>query len=147
MKSKPIALLLTSATLSATLAFSQEVQRTPLRPDHPLLGVWRIDLPDQKCFEEYDLRANGTKLSQSAEERNESEFEISSEPSARGFYKWSDKIIKNNGKLDCGGSLTKVGHVAVNFVRLHPNGQKFLLCETEDMNTCFAEFYRKSRAA
>lgn len=35
--------------------------------------------------------------------------------------------------------------MAVNFVRLHPGGRKFLLCEAENMNSCFAEFYLKGR--
>jgi hypothetical protein len=35
--------------------------------------------------------------------------------------------------------------VAVNFIRLHPSGTKFLLCEAENMNSCFAEFYLKTR--
>jgi hypothetical protein len=126
-------------------AFTQELTRTPLPDGHPLLGIWRIELPEFKCFEEYELRANGTKLSMSGEERNESEFEISLVPSPAGFYKWADKITKNNGKPDCSGSKTELGHVAVDYVRLHPNGQRFLLCEAEDMKSCFAEFLRKSK--
>jgi hypothetical protein len=126
-------------------AFTQERARTPLPDGHPLIGTWRIELPEFKCFEEYELRANGTKLSMSGEERNESEFEISLVPSPAGFYKWADKITKNNGKPDCSGSKTELGHVAVDYVRLHPNGQRFLLCEAEDMKSCFAEFLRKSK--
>ena len=144
MKSTAIVVTLASLAL-LTVANAQDVRRTPLRQDHPLLGVWRIDFPDQKCFEEYEIRADGTKLSQSAEERNESAFEISAEPTPRGFFKWTDRITTNNGKPDCGGSLTPLGHVAVIFIRLHPSGQGFVLCEAEDMKTCFAEFYRKSR--
>jgi hypothetical protein len=72
---------------------------------------------------------------------------MSERPSAKGFYRWADKITKGNGKPDCGGSTTEVGHVAVNFIRLHPTGTKFLLCEAEDMNSCFAEFRRKQRDA
>jgi hypothetical protein len=139
---------LSLAALLALIAFcthsaAQEVKQSPLRPGHPLIGVWRIDFPNQNCFEEYDLRADGTKLSQSGQERNESVFEISEEPSARGFYRWVDKITKGNGKPDCGGSVTALGHVAVNFVRLHPSGKKLLLCEAEAMSSCFAEFYRR----
>lgn len=81
----------------------------------------------------------------SGEERNESEFMIS--PGTRGihWYKWVDKITKNNGKPDCMGSLTAVGHTAVNYVIVHPNGQRFALCEREDMNSCYAEFFRQAR--
>lgn len=122
-------------------AKAQDVARTPLPESHPLLGVWRIDLPDLKCFEEYEIRTDGSKLSQSGQERNESEFVISLTPSARGFYKWTDKITRNNDQPDCSGSKTDIGHIAVNYVRLHSSGQRFLLCEAEDMKSCYAEFY------
>ena len=129
--------------LCTTTASAQEVVRTPLPSAHPLVGVWRIELPDLKCFEEYEIRADGTKSSMSGQERNESEFMISLAPSSKGFYKWTDKIIKNNGKPDCSGSNTELGHTAVNYVRLHPIGDRFLLCEAENMESCYAEFLRK----
>ena len=91
------------------------------------------------------MRTDGTKLSRSGEERNESEHSIALLPSSKGFYKWTDKITKNNGKNDCSGSLTKLGNVAVNYIRLHPSRHRFLLCEAEDMQSCFAEFYRKAQ--
>jgi hypothetical protein len=124
-------------------AGAQEATRTPLPPDHPLIGTWRIDIPDLKCFEEYELRADGTKFSLSGEERNESEFTISTEPSAKGYYKWTDKLVKTNGKPDCSGNQGEVGHVAVSYIRLHPGKDKFLLCTGEDFKRCFAEFFRK----
>lgn len=126
-------------------ASSQEFTRTSLPESHPLVGTWRIELPELKCFEEYDLRSNGTKLSMSGEERNESEFSISLVPSSTGFYEWTDKITKNNGKPDCSGSNTKLGHVAVNYVQVHPSRQRFLLCEAEDIKSCYAEFLRKTK--
>lgn len=129
-------------TLFVAAVAAQEVRPVPLSQDHPLIGTWRIDLPNG-CFEEYTMRTDGTKLSRSGEERNESVFEISERPLASGFYRWADKITKGNGKPDCGGAITALGHVAVSFVRLHPSGSKFLLCEAEDMKSCFAEFYRK----
>lgn len=131
------------ATLLIVLsAHAQEVTQTQLPSNHPLVGTWRIELPEQMCFEEYEVRADGIKLSRSAEERNESVHSISLVPSSNGFYKWVDKIVKNNGKPDCSGAVGSSGHVAVNFIRLHPSGQRMLLCEAEDMNTCYAEFNR-----
>ncbi len=81
----------------------------------------------------------------SGEERNESEFMIS--PGTRGtyWYKWVDKITKNNGKADCMGSRTAVGHTADNYVIVHPSGQRFSLCERQDMNSCYAEFFKQAR--
>lgn len=86
---------------------------------------------------------DGMKLSESAQERNESVFEILVQPSSKGFYKWTDTITKGNGKPDCGGSVTELGHVAVNYVRLHPSGTRFLLCEAEELKSCHAEFCRR----
>jgi hypothetical protein len=133
-----------AALVVSSIVFGQEdFARIPLPSLHPLIGTWRIELPDQKCFEEYELHVDGTKSSRSSEERNESEFQISTVPSSRGFYKWTDKIVKVNGKPDCSGSKTDLGHVAVNYVRVHPSGDRFLLCEAEEMKSCFAEFNRK----
>ena len=129
--------------LAALTASAQDFSRSPLPASHPLLGTWRIELPDVKCFEEYELRSDGTKLSQSGQERNESEFMLSLIPSEKGFYKWTDRITKNNAKPDCSGGTTSLGHVAVNYVRIHPSGTKFVLCEAEDMKSCYAEFTRK----
>lgn len=122
---------------------AQDVMRRPLPEGHPVIGQWRTDLPQYNCFEEYVVRANGTRSVVAGQERNESEFTISPRPSPGGFYKWVDKIVKNNGKPDCLGGTTPVGHVAVNYIRFHPSGDRFLLCGQEDLNTCYAEFRRK----
>lgn len=132
--------------LLATGATAQEVQRKPLPRTHPLVGTWRIDFPNG-CFEQYVIRADGTKLSESGAERNESIFEISEHPTPRGFYRWIDQITRGNGRPDCHGSVTEVGHVATSFIRLHPTGQRLLLCEAEDLKSCFAEFHRQDRTA
>jgi hypothetical protein len=138
-------LAVSAMALASAPAHAQAFARTPLPESHPMVGMWRIELPKQSCFEEYELRPDGTKSSRSAEERNEAEFMISLAPSPNGFYQWTDKITKGNGKPDCSGSKTEVGHVAVSYVRVHPNGQRFLLCEAEDMKSCFAEFFRKAK--
>jgi len=146
MKTRASFLIAALLCAIATVSLAQSVTRTPLPAGHPLIGVWRIDLPNG-CYEEYEVRNDGRKLSRSGEERNESEFEISLVPSMRGFYKWTDKITNGNGRPDCGGSTTEIGHVAVNYIRLHPSGQRYLLCKAEDMNSCFAEFRRTSSGA
>jgi hypothetical protein len=152
IKQAGVGMIRLSRAAAAAFAFvaaatsAQDVRQTPLPAGHPLLGTWRIDMPNG-CFEEYTLRADGVKLSVSAEERNEAVFNISERPSPQGFYRWEDKITKGNGKPDCGGSVTPVGDVSVNFIRLHPSGTKFLLCEEEDMKSCFAEFHLMGRDA
>ncbi|WP_157270071.1 hypothetical protein [Azohydromonas aeria] len=136
-------LMWTAGLLVSPLAHAQDSPRTPLPPDHPLLGTWRIDLPDLKCFEEYELRADGTKRSVSGEERNEFEFTVSPTPSDKGFYRWTEKVVKTNGQPDCSGNRGEVGQAVSGFIKLHPGQDKFLLCTGEDFKRCFAEFYRK----
>ena len=91
MKHNFLTALLLAALLVSTVS-AQDFTRTPLPANHPLLGTWRIELPELKCFEEYELRLDGTKLSMSGQERNESEVMVSLVPSSQGFYKWTDKI-------------------------------------------------------
>ena len=136
-------LLPTLALLCCASAFAQEVKRTPLPADHPVVGTWRIELPEQKCYESYQIRADGTVRVSSGSERSESEFEISLEPTAAGFYKWTDKIVKDNGKPDCSGEVMELGHVSINYIALHRSGRMFLLCEREDLEECIGPFIRQ----
>ena len=122
---------------------AQSVVRTPLPGGHPFLGQWRIDLPQFNCYEEYDVRADGTRSVTAGQEQAESEFEFSLVPSSKGFYKWTDKTTKDNGKPDCTGDIGKVGHVATSFVIFHRDGNQFLLCEDESLKGCFGPYVRK----
>lgn len=141
-RSATAALLLTLA-MAQVSALAQDVQRTALPNDHSLVGVWKIDLPQVKCFETYNIRADGTNSITSGAETAESEFEISIKPSQRGFYKWVDKITKDNGQPDCMGSIMEVGHVATSYITLHRSGKMFLLCEKEDLSRCIGPFVRQ----
>jgi len=134
----PFALALLVASANA-----QEATRIPLPADHPLVGSWRAEMPALKCFEEHEIRADGTRTSVSADERAEAEYSISAFPSAKGFYRWTDRVVRTNGKPDCTGHLTPVGQVSVNYAIVLPDGQRFLACTAEDLKTCFAEFRRK----
>ena len=133
-------LLVGAFTYATVVAHAQDVHRTPLPSGHPLIGVWRIDVPGTNCHEIYDLNANGTMKVTSGAQAAESEFEISATPSRKGFYRWVDKITKDNGKPDCSGSIVEVGHVATNFIIVHPSRPEFLMCEAEDLKTCVGPF-------
>jgi hypothetical protein len=132
------------AALSLTLALATSAGAGPLHPDHPLVGTWKITLPGMACFETYSVNANGTSFVTSAEQVSQSSFEISAEPSERGFYKWVDTIVKDNGKKDCSGETLVIGHIATNFIRLHPSGNMFLMCEEEKLDACIGPFVRQS---
>ena len=109
---------------------------------HPIIGVWRLSLDDGRCDEVYRFRSDGTSLVTSAHEVAESEYKIPEQPSARGFYKLEDKVVRDNGKADCAGDITKVGTKATNFIRFHPSGALFLMCASETMEACIGPFER-----
>ncbi|MBQ5950467.1 hypothetical protein KBW98_23510 [Massilia sp. ST3] len=110
--------------------------------DHPILGIWRLSLPELGCSETYRFRGDGTTLVTSADEVSESEFKIPDKPSAKGFYRLEDRITKDNGKKDCSGAIMKVGTRATNFIRFHPSGALFLMCSDETMESCIGPFER-----
>ena len=132
-----LALLAGAATGGAGVAHAAAPSAT-----HPILGIWRLTLPDGSCSETYRFRGDGTSLVTSAEEVSESEFVIPAEPSARGFYKLEDKIVKDNGKKDCSGAIMKVGTKATNYVQIHPSGALFLMCAKETLDQCIGPFER-----
>src|SRR5881394_2574913 len=106
----------------ASLTFAaQAAPPQPTAKEHPILGRWVITLPDGSCSETYTFRPDGTTLVTSAEEIAETVFEISAKPSASGFYKLTDKLVKDNGKKDCSGAVTEVGKTVTNFVQFHPS--------------------------
>lgn len=137
------ALLAIAVSLAPGLGLAQTVKRVPLPADHPLVGTWRIDLPQVNCHELYQIKADGTTQVVSGRQAAESEFELSARPGPRGFYKWVDKITRDNGRPDCMGAIMEVGHVATNFILLHPAGTMFLMCDDEDIDTCFGPFVRQ----
>lgn len=116
----------------------------PLPPaqNHPIVGIWRLALPEARCAEVYRFRPDGTTLVTSAEEVSESEYQIPAEPSPKGFYRLTDTVVKDNGKQDCAGEIMKVGSKATHFILFHPSGALFLMCADESMETCIGPFHR-----
>lgn len=135
------AAIVTMAGTSAAVA--QDVQRTPLPPQHPLVGSWRIDVPGTQCHEIYNIKADGTTSVTSGAQAAESEFQIDRVPSPKGYYKWVDKIVKENGQPDCMGETMQVGHVATNYIILHPSRPEFLMCEAERLDSCIGPFRKQ----
>jgi hypothetical protein len=129
-------------TFAAVAALSASA--APLRSDHPIIGTWKIELPDGSCHEIYHIRRDGTMVVTSNEEISESEFTISDRPGARGFYKWVDRVTKDNGKKDCSGEITEAGHSATNYVLFNPDRDQFALCEDDTGNSCIGPFIRQT---
>lgn len=134
------ALLLAAAAVAAAV-HAQPKPRAP-SASHPLLGIWTLSIPQLACSETYHFRGDGTSLVKSKEEVSESEFTVAEKPSAKGFYKLEDRIVKDNGKQDCSGEIMKVGERFTNYVRFHPSGARFVLCQDESMETCIGPFER-----
>jgi hypothetical protein len=128
--------------LVVLLAMHSATAAGPPARHHPIIGVWRLTLPEVRCFETYRFRSDGTSLVTSAHEVSESEFAIPATPSEKGFYKLEDKIVKDNGKHDCSGEVMEVGKTAINFLRFHPSGDLFLMCASESMEACIGPFER-----
>ena len=116
----------------------------PHRPktNHPILGTWIFAVPDTDCEETYYVRQDGTTLVTSGREVAESVYEIDDEPSEKGFYKNTDRIVKDNGKPDCVGNITKVGDEVTNYIRFHPSFNLMIICKDESLDACFGPLYR-----
>ena len=132
---------LTAIVLSLTV-LAPFAMAAPPAADHPILGIWKLTLPDGSCSEIYRFRGDGTTLVTSAEEVSQSEFTIPPRPSAKGFYKLEDRLVKDNGKKDCIGQIMKVGTKATHFVHFHPSGALFLMCAAESLDFCIGPFHR-----
>ena len=132
---------LVAATLVAAVAAAAK-PGAALRHDHPVIGIWRITLPDGSCSETYRIRADGTTLVFSHEEVAESSFTISDQPDKEGFYKEVDTITKDNGKRECSGEITKPGKPMTNYLQFHPGGDMFLMCAERNLERCIGPFIR-----
>ncbi|WP_229202212.1 hypothetical protein [Pseudoduganella aquatica] len=128
--------------LACALCGAAPGNAAPVRNDHPIVGTWRFVLPDGSCQEIYRMRADGTALITSASEVAETEFLIDDQPDKNGFYKTSDKIVKDNGKKDCSGQVAEVGQAVSSFILFHHSGNMFLMCLQASMDACLGPFVR-----
>lgn len=140
----PVTSLLASILSCATGLFVLSASAQALRPDHPIIGTWKFEVPAAPCQEVYRFRSNGTTVVTSAQEVSESKFVISDQPSARGFFQLIDTVVKSNGQKDCGGQNSAVGDKISAYVIFDPSGARFQLCEQEDVNACFGPYVRVS---
>lgn len=139
MRMRAAAIAVTGMMAWAAMA---QAASAPLRHDHPFIGMWRLTLPDGSCSETYRVRPDGSTLVFSNEEVAESTFTISDQPDKDGFYKEVDTIVKDNGKRDCTGSVTKPGKAVTSYLRFHPSGDLFLMCAERNLKKCIGPFRR-----
>ena len=134
MKS-PLLLALALASIAASAA---DAPVAPLRADHPFLGAWQITRRDDACAEIYRVDRSGRTLITSADEVAQSTFTMSDQPSAKGYYKWVDTLVKDNGKKDCWGQITKPGKTTTRYVLMNPAANRFIVCTAEDGRSAWA---------
>ena len=141
MKS-PLLLALALSSIAAVAAPPGASAPVTVRADHPFLGAWQITKRDNDCGEVYRIDRSGRTLITSADEVAQSTFTISDQPSARGYYKWVDTLVKDNGKKDCWGQVTKPGKTTTRYVMMNPNKDRFIVCLAEDGKQCFGPFVK-----
>ena len=139
-------LLLLALALSSAAALAAppgaDAPGAPLRADHPFLGAWQLTRADNECAEVYRVDRSGHTLITSADEVAQSNFTMSDQPSPRGYYKWVDTLVRDNGKKDCWGQVTKPGKTTVRYLMMNPAKDRFILCTAEDGRQCFGPFVR-----
>ena len=133
--------------LAAALLCAGPACAADVAPDHPLLGTWKVAIPQVDCVETYVFLRDGTSRVTSAGEVSESNYEITDRPSPGGFYRWTDTIVKNNGKKDCTGAITKTPTTVTHYVLFHHTRDIFFLCQQERRETCFGPFVRQKGQA
>lgn len=134
--------VVSSVLFSVTAALAPAALAAAPAADHPILGIWRLTLPDGSCSEIYRFRGDGTTLVTSAAEVTESEFTIPPKPSAKGFYKLDNKLVKDNGKADCGGNIARPGNRVTQFIQFDASGSVFIMCADETLDACIGPFRR-----
>jgi hypothetical protein len=128
--------------VAAGAAVAQSVKPHRLARDHPIVGSWTYTAPDGSCTETYLFRPDGTSLVTSGSEIAESVFDIAPRPDPNGFYKWTDRIVRDNGKEDCSGEVTPVGKAVTNYVLFSPRGDQFIVCAQPSLDACFGPLRR-----
>ena len=128
--------------LLATTAAAQTLKSHPIAKDHPIVGRWTYTVPDGSCTETYQFLSDGTSVVTSGDEIAESVFEIAAKPDADGFYRWSDELVKDNGKKDCAGEVTPVGKLVTSYILFSPGGDELIICAQQSLDACFGPLER-----
>ncbi len=109
---------------------------SPPRPLHLIIGTWRLYVPEANCIETWEFRADGTSHNYSGSEESISQYTVSDEPTAAGYYILLDTITETNGQPDCLGNTVPVGDRATGYLVPAP-GDQLRLCSDTALTECF----------
>lgn len=153
-----IAHLVTAFLLSGSWSAFAATEPTPVAPasqsatqatatllpeNHPILGVWKWVTPHSDCSETYTFKSNGQMVFSSGAEDGISEIVVAEKPSLNGFYRFTNKVIADNGKNDCRGEPGKVGVNSVIYVYFLPTSNQMKMCYKETSDSCFGPLTRQ----
>jgi hypothetical protein len=108
----------------------------PSKSVHLIIGTWRLYAPEANCIETWEFRPDGTSHNYSGLEESISQYRISDESTAAGYYIFVDTITETNGKPDCLGNTVPVGDRATGYLMPAP-GDQLRLCFDAALTECF----------
>ncbi len=111
----------------------------PPRAGHPLLGIWRLALPERPCRETVEFRPDGTSYSVSARQRASGIYEVSDRALANGRYVLTASITSINAHPDCFGDTAPVGVVVTSYLQLYP-GHRLFFCPSSTSTDCYGPY-------
>jgi len=131
-------------TLAATcLAWGQ----APVDVRTLLLGTWTWTRPGNNCTETHTYRADGSRSSTSGAERSDTRYEISTQPSAKGFWRLDVTTVKDYGGRDCSDTEDdETGLKWTVYLRFDQTGNRLIYCYEESLTNCYGPFTRAVRA-
>jgi hypothetical protein len=117
--------------------------QTPAPPSHPIVGKWEWTVPENKCTEVYEFRADGTVPVTSGAEKTDNTYTIAAKPDANGFYRLLMKTTKDNGGKDCTDDASdSTGQETTNYVLFDPTQTMHIVCVEPKPERCFGPLRR-----
>jgi hypothetical protein len=127
--------ILISLLLSACAASAAADILPPKQIDAPIVGRWLWKSDKGDCTETHEYLPSGVKRSQSGQETLEKRYTWAPMREASHYFV-SETTIRTNGKHDCAGAVSSVGHTAQ--ISLFMEGpDKYLTCAAIAKSTCY----------
>ena len=103
------------AILSSGCVNAKNSEKLDIDSSHKILGTWILN--KNNCDEIYIFNKDGIRNVESNEERVVSRFKLSPINESKGVFLLWDKVLEDNGEVDCSGSnIDMTGDVVEPFV-------------------------------